>query len=70
VAKEEYVRYEYIYKEGYPLIDKRWDEEGKIMWIDDAKRFYEERIHLTDDMIEEYSTERYRNVLKLKKIKE
>ena len=70
VAKEEYIRYEYIYKEGYPLIDKRWDEEGKIMWIDDAKRFYEERIHLTDDMIEEYSTERYRNVLKLKKIKE
>jgi hypothetical protein len=29
---------------------------------------FEERIHLTDDMIEEYS-ERYRNVLKLKKIK-
>jgi hypothetical protein len=30
---------------------------------------FEERIHLTDDMIEEYSTERYKKCIKTEKNK-
>ncbi|RQO38133.1 hypothetical protein DBR39_14785 [Chryseobacterium sp. KBW03] len=66
LAKEAYMKDEYIYKDGYPLVHKRWDKEGKISFIEYHKDG-RAKFSLTEEEILKYSSERYENMIKEKK---
>ncbi|REC63395.1 hypothetical protein DRF65_04665 [Chryseobacterium pennae] len=67
LVKEAYIKDEYIYKDKYPLVHKRWDKEGKIDFIEYTSENKIIKSPLTENMILKYSTERYEDVLNEKK---
>ncbi|SDJ33436.1 toxin-antitoxin system YwqK family antitoxin [Chryseobacterium jejuense] len=68
VAKEGCIENEYIYKDGYPLVHKRWDKEGKINFIEYFKNEII-KFPLTEEMILKYSVEGYENIIKEREAK-
>lgn len=68
VAKGGCIENEYIYKDGYPLVHKRWDKEGKINFIEYFKNEII-KFPLTEEMILKYSVEGYENIIKEREAK-
>ncbi|KPE49809.1 hypothetical protein AOB46_17735 [Chryseobacterium indologenes] len=67
---QENTKEEYIYKDGNMLVHKSWNDEGKITDIKYIPHINRDSSPLTDDLILKYSTERYRNLIRDKDVRE
>ncbi len=66
-AKEGRMQYEYIYKDKFPLVRKRWKTSGEIEYIEYTFKNQVIKFPLTEEMILKYSAEGYENAIKEKK---